>query len=108
LGHWILSARFLRRGAGLVCGRRYFRYCKYSIVTDREKRLLSTAMCVDFVDRKQEISHLTTLFVFVYPLPPLITARSYVYQTGPFTTETLSTGSSLFQIGDKRHPNCSS
>jgi hypothetical protein len=64
-------------------------------------------MCVDCVDRKQEISHLTTLFLFAYPLYRYA-ARSYVYQTGRFITETPSIGSSLFRIDDKRHPNYTS
>jgi hypothetical protein len=46
-------------------------------------------------------------YYHMYRLPPTATTtvRSYVYQTGHFTTETRSTGSSLFRIVDKRHLN---
>jgi hypothetical protein len=50
--------------------------------------------------------------VFFFCLPSTntsaTTARSYVYQTGRFTTETPFIGSSLFRIDDKRHLNNSS
>jgi hypothetical protein len=110
LGHWILSARFLCRGPGLVCGRRYFRRCKYCTLSDNDKPLLSTAVCVDRVGHKQEIfkkSFISQPSLFLLTSVTITNVRSYVYQTGRFTTETPSTGSSLFRIDDKSRPKYS-